>query len=90
MLFRIRDIFQDKRMDVEVLSNLLYSIQLMKTFYVYPCDGWCILKRKALFDRLDFLLLKLRRIIVDGYDSYLLGFSLTYVNKSPGRKTSFL
>ena len=90
MLFRIRDIFQDKRVDVEVFSDLLYGIQLMKTRYVYPCDGWCILKRKALLDRLDFLLLKLCFIIVDDCDSYLLGFSLPYMNKSPGGKTSFL
>ena len=35
MLFRIRDIFQDKRVDVEVFSDLLYGIQLMKTLDVY-------------------------------------------------------
>ena len=29
-------------------------------------------------------------VIVDDCDSYLLGFSLTYVNESPWRKTSFL
>jgi len=89
-LFRIRDIFQDKRVDVELLSNLLYDLKLVKTLDVYPCDSLCILKWKTLLDRLYFLLLKLSFIIVDDCDSYLLGSSLPYVNESPRGETSFL
>jgi len=74
MLFRIRDIFQDKGMTVEALPNLLYGIQLMKTLNVYPCDCWGIPKRKALLDRLDFLLPELCFIIAYDCDSYLPAF----------------
>ena len=83
------DIFYDKMMYIEMLSDGFYNLRSMNTVYIYPGDGRCIFKRKTLLNRWYLFLLKGRLIIINDAYLYTVGLFLSNVNGTPRRKTSF-
>src|SRR5665809_53177 len=89
-LFRMNNIFEDQRMQIKMVPDLLNNLNLVDTINVNP--GYCgfISEREAFIDCFCNLFFKMFSIVV--YNGYFCFFYLLFPNmdESPRRKAYLL